>query len=175
MVALTCDFNVFPSRVTASFAAVFFSARYIAKTRYMRALFRFLIRHCDSVLSSSEIRLLRLLQLCGSWRSAVLYTDRGCFEGILKSVGFSASTSSRTTACSSPNVAMPLSPCDRRLFGWRRERTRCPECQQADSDVGIWTDLNRVRVLWSRRRLCDSCRAPVTTYEFLFPKPCTQH
>jgi hypothetical protein len=55
MVALTRDFHVFTSRVPASFSAVFFSAGYIAKTRYMRALFRFLIRHYQSVLSNSDL------------------------------------------------------------------------------------------------------------------------
>jgi hypothetical protein len=87
MVALTCDFNVFSSRVTASFSAVFFSARYIAKTRYMRALFGFLIRHLQFRPFEFRNHLLRLLKHCDSCRSAGPCTDRGCFEGILKTVG----------------------------------------------------------------------------------------
>jgi hypothetical protein len=35
MVALTRGFDVFPSRVTANFTAVFFSVGYVAKTWYM--------------------------------------------------------------------------------------------------------------------------------------------
>jgi hypothetical protein len=58
MVALTRDFHVFTSRVTADFSAAFFSAGYIAKTRYVRALLGLLIRHYNSVLSSSDPRAL---------------------------------------------------------------------------------------------------------------------
>jgi hypothetical protein len=54
MVALTRDFDVFTSRVTASFSAVFFPVAHIAKTRYVCALFGLLIRHCNSVLSNSD-------------------------------------------------------------------------------------------------------------------------
>ena len=54
MVALTRDFHVFTSRVTTGFSAVFFSVGYIAKTWYVRAFFRFLIRHYNSVLSNSD-------------------------------------------------------------------------------------------------------------------------
>ena len=64
-IALTRDFHVFTSRVTASFAAVFFSAGHIAKTRHVRALLGLLIRHYDSVLSNS-VCLLRLLKHCDS-------------------------------------------------------------------------------------------------------------
>ena len=56
MVALTRDFDVFTSRVSASFSAVFFSAGYIAKIRHVRALFGLLIRHYHSVLSNSDQR-----------------------------------------------------------------------------------------------------------------------
>ena len=55
MVALTRDFHVFTSRVSASFSAVFFSVAYIAKTWYVRALFGLLIRHCNSILSNSDL------------------------------------------------------------------------------------------------------------------------
>jgi hypothetical protein len=54
MVALTRDFHVFTSRVTADLSAVFFSARYTAKTWYARALFGLMIRHYYSVLSNSH-------------------------------------------------------------------------------------------------------------------------
>jgi len=62
MVALTCDFHVFTSRVTTRLSAVFFSIGYIAKTWYVRAFFRLMIRHYDSVLSSSAHRFLRSLK-----------------------------------------------------------------------------------------------------------------
>jgi hypothetical protein len=87
MVALTRNFDVLTSRVTASFSAVFFSAGYIAKIRHVRALFGLLIRHYNSVLSNS-VRLLRLteaLQLL-TWRRS-LHRPR-CFEGILLAVRF---------------------------------------------------------------------------------------
>jgi hypothetical protein len=48
MIALTCDFYVFASRVTARFSTVFFSISHIAKTWYVRALFCLLIRHKKS-------------------------------------------------------------------------------------------------------------------------------
>jgi hypothetical protein len=51
MIALTCDFHVFASRVATGFSAVFFSSWYIAQARYMRALFHLFICHYDSVLS----------------------------------------------------------------------------------------------------------------------------
>jgi hypothetical protein len=88
-----------------------------------------------------------------------LYRPR-LFRGNPQSVSFSAPTSSRTTACRSPNVAMPLSPCDPRLFGLQREKTRCPKCQQADSAVGIWTDLNARTELGSRRACTVSGELP---------------
>src|SRR5271169_4083203 len=76
MVALTRDFDVFTSRVTASFSAVFFVAGHVAQTRDVRALFGLLIRHYDSVLSNS-VCLLRLLKHCDSCCSTVpLYRPR---------------------------------------------------------------------------------------------------
>ena len=48
MVALTRDFHVFASRVTADFSAVFFSICYITQTCYVRAFVGPLIRHFDS-------------------------------------------------------------------------------------------------------------------------------
>jgi hypothetical protein len=48
MVALTCDFHGFASRVTTDFSAVFFSIWYITQTWYVRAFVRPLIRHFDS-------------------------------------------------------------------------------------------------------------------------------
>jgi hypothetical protein len=63
MVALTCDFHVFTSGVTANFSAVFFSAGYMAKTRYVRALFGLLIRHYHSVLSSVYVVSHKCMQL----------------------------------------------------------------------------------------------------------------
>jgi hypothetical protein len=53
MITLTRDFHVLTSRVTASFPTVFLSVGHVAQTWYVRALFRFLICHCDSILSSS--------------------------------------------------------------------------------------------------------------------------
>jgi hypothetical protein len=50
MIALTCDFRVFASRVTTGFSAKFFPIRYIAQARYVCALLGILIRHYDSVL-----------------------------------------------------------------------------------------------------------------------------
>ena len=52
MIALTCDFYVFASRVTARFSTVFFSISHIAKTWYVRAFVCLLIRHKKSILSS---------------------------------------------------------------------------------------------------------------------------
>jgi hypothetical protein len=51
MVALTRDFDVFASRVTTRISAVLFPIAYIAKAWDVRALFRLLIRHYNSVLS----------------------------------------------------------------------------------------------------------------------------
>ena len=62
MVALTRDFHIFTSRLTANFSAVFFSTGYTAKTGHVCALFRLLIRHRNSTLSNSETTLLRLLK-----------------------------------------------------------------------------------------------------------------
>jgi hypothetical protein len=45
MVALTGDFHVFAACVTTLLSAKFFSIWYMAKTWYVRALFRILIRH----------------------------------------------------------------------------------------------------------------------------------
>jgi hypothetical protein len=55
MVALTRDFHVFTPRITANHSAVFFSAGYIAETRYVRTLSDLLIRHYNSVLSNSDL------------------------------------------------------------------------------------------------------------------------
>jgi hypothetical protein len=54
MIALTRDFHVFTSRVSASFSAVFFSIAYIAKTRHVCTLFGLLIRHYSFRLSNSD-------------------------------------------------------------------------------------------------------------------------
>jgi hypothetical protein len=51
MVALTRDLHVVASRVTTRFSAEFFPTRHIAKTWYVRALFRLLICHYNLVLS----------------------------------------------------------------------------------------------------------------------------
>ena|ERR1700746_3292903 len=51
MVALTRDFHVFASRVTADFSAVFFSIWYITQTWHMRAFVHPLIRHSIPSLS----------------------------------------------------------------------------------------------------------------------------
>ena len=48
MAALTRNFQVFASRVTADFSAVFFSIWYITQTWYVRAFVGPLIRHFDS-------------------------------------------------------------------------------------------------------------------------------
>lgn len=45
---------------------------------------------------------------------------------------------------------MPLSPCVLRLSVSDVKRTGCPECQQVDSAVGIWTGLSRVLMPGSR-------------------------
>ena len=63
MIALTRDFHVFTSRVTTGFSAVFFSVRYVAQARYVRALLALLIRHFGSVLSGL---LIQPLQHCDS-------------------------------------------------------------------------------------------------------------
>jgi hypothetical protein len=88
MVALTRDFHVFTSRVSASFSTVFFSAGYIAKTRYVRALFRLLIRHCNSILSNSDPPAPITEATCDSWRSAVPCTDRGVSRESSRRSGF---------------------------------------------------------------------------------------
>jgi hypothetical protein len=48
MVALTRDFHIVSTGITAGFPAVFFSSGYVAQARYVRALFSFLICHYDS-------------------------------------------------------------------------------------------------------------------------------
>jgi hypothetical protein len=53
VIALTGDFHIFASRVTTALAAVLSSNWYIAQARYVRALFRLLIRHDDSFLPTS--------------------------------------------------------------------------------------------------------------------------
>src|SRR5258708_9616207 len=53
MVALTRDFHVFVPCVTTSLPAILFSVWHIAETRDVRALSRLLIRHYNSILSSS--------------------------------------------------------------------------------------------------------------------------
>jgi hypothetical protein len=45
MIALTRDFHIFASRLTADFSAVFFSIRHTAQARYVRTLFAILTRH----------------------------------------------------------------------------------------------------------------------------------
>ena len=50
MAALARDFHVVASRVTTGLSAVFFPVRYVAQTRYVRALLALLIRHIGSVL-----------------------------------------------------------------------------------------------------------------------------
>jgi hypothetical protein len=87
MVALTRDFDVFTSPVSASFPAVFFSARDIAKTRYVRALFRLLIRHDHHVLSIQN-HLLRLLKQLATLDVAPFPAPTEGFEGILYAVWF---------------------------------------------------------------------------------------
>ena len=61
MVALTRDFHVFASRVTADFSAVFFSIGHITQTWYVRAFVGPLIRHFDPfpfvVISTNCIRI----------------------------------------------------------------------------------------------------------------------
>jgi hypothetical protein len=148
MVTLTRDFHVFTSRVTASLPAVFFSVTYITKAWYVRAFFRLLIRHCNSILSNSNppapiTEATNFLDV-----APLLYRPRLFREP--HDGGSSASRTSRITACSFPNIAIPLKPCAAGVFGWRGEETSCLECQQADSAVGIWTGLSRLRVLWSR-------------------------
>jgi hypothetical protein len=56
MVALTRDFHVFASRVTADFSAVFFSIWYITQTWYVRAFVGPLIRHSIPSLSCLILR-----------------------------------------------------------------------------------------------------------------------
>ncbi len=51
MVAATCDFHIFASRVTTRLPAIRFSVWYIAEAWDVRALSRLLIRHYNSVLS----------------------------------------------------------------------------------------------------------------------------
>jgi hypothetical protein len=55
-----------------------------------------------------------------------------------------------------------------RLLVADMKKTSCPECQQADSAVGIWTDLPRVLMLGLGARV----HTAVTTYKSLFPKTC---
>jgi len=50
-------------------------------------------------------------------------------------------------------------------------RTSCPECQQADSDVGIWTGLSRVRVLWSRPAYAIAAESLLQRANLCFPNP----
>jgi hypothetical protein len=50
MAALARDLHIFASRAPAGFSAVFFPVRYIAQTRYVRALLALLVRHFASVL-----------------------------------------------------------------------------------------------------------------------------
>jgi len=63
MIALTRDFHVFTSRVTTDFSAVFFSVRYVAQARYVRAFLALLIRHFGSGLSG---------RLCDPCSTAIL-------------------------------------------------------------------------------------------------------
>ena len=56
MIALTRDHYVFVSRVTTDLSTVFFSVRYIAQARQVRAFPGFLVRHFGSVLSGVFIR-----------------------------------------------------------------------------------------------------------------------
>jgi hypothetical protein len=74
MAALTRDLHVFASRVTTGFSAVFFSVRYIAQARYVRALPHHLIRHFGSFLSGS---LIRSLPHRNPRRSPVGYSNPG--------------------------------------------------------------------------------------------------
>src|SRR5882757_9585644 len=114
MIALTRDFHVGASSIAARFSAVFVSICYNAKTRYVCAHFHLLIRHYNSVLPS-RVYLSELLRHCDSWIGAVSCFAQGSFEGSAPGAQFSAATSSRVIACSSPNVALPLSPCVTRL------------------------------------------------------------
>jgi len=52
MVALTCDLHAVASSVAARFSAVFVSICHSAKAWYVRAHFRLLVRHYNSVLSN---------------------------------------------------------------------------------------------------------------------------
>jgi len=45
MIALTGDFHIVAAGITARFSAVFFSVRYIAQARDVRALFHTFVRH----------------------------------------------------------------------------------------------------------------------------------
>jgi hypothetical protein len=63
MVALTRDFHVLASRVTTRPSAILFPVWYIAEAWDVRALSCLLIRHCNSILSTS---LLRSQQHCDS-------------------------------------------------------------------------------------------------------------
>jgi hypothetical protein len=90
MVALTRDFEVFASRVTTGFSAVFFSIRYIAQARYVRALFSLLIHHYDSVLSIStdcmqisKPRLAASARLSKVLRSAVQRNELSSVGGLI--------------------------------------------------------------------------------------------
>jgi hypothetical protein len=100
MVALTRDFHVFASRVTADFSAVFLSICYVTETWYVRALVHPLIRHFDSFPSRSSPMLHRRDSLDVAPRS----TDPSKFDDT-PSVhsGFRCPRSSRQIAFSSPN------------------------------------------------------------------------
>jgi len=49
MVALTSDFYIFTSGFTTGVSAIFFSIRYIAQARYVRAFLGLSIRHDNQV------------------------------------------------------------------------------------------------------------------------------
>jgi hypothetical protein len=56
MVALTRNFHIVSTGITAGFAAVFFSSGYVAQARYVRAFFSLVICHYDSFPSELLLR-----------------------------------------------------------------------------------------------------------------------
>jgi hypothetical protein len=114
VVALASDFNVFASRITTRFSAVFFSTHHIAKAWYVRAVFRLLIRHYKFVLSS----LANLPSLNTAILDVAPFTalTKRCFEEASSQIVFGGYVI-RIIACRSPNIALALSPSFPRLLG----------------------------------------------------------
>jgi hypothetical protein len=103
MVALTGDFNIVSTGITAGFAAVFFSSGYVAQARCVRALFSFLICHHDSF---PEL-LLRFAPHYDSLRGPIHSTEPNEFEMARRSSRSPMATLYLPIAFGSPNSKWP--------------------------------------------------------------------